>query len=294
MNFKLIFLSLCLTTVIQPSHSFADGLSNASTGAKEVYTGQEPLKTSTEMPDELKGVSIEEKIGQKINLKLQVKNENNELVPLAVFFKPHVPVILSPVYFSCPGLCNFHLNGLTEILKTLDWSPSKQFEILAFSFDAKENSKENNDLAGKKKQNYIKLYDRADTEKGWHFVTADQQTINELTNSVGFKFKWNEKVQEWSHASAAIVLSDDGTISRYLHGIQFETRDVKLALNEAANGKVGNIMDSVMLYCFKYDRHQSKYGLQVFRVMQLAGAFTVLILALWLVPVMIRAKRENG
>ena len=105
---------------------------------------------------------------------------------------------------------------------------------------------------------------------------------------------FRSKVQEWSHASAAIVMSDSGVISRYLHGIQFEARDVKLALNEASNGKVGNIVDSVMLYCFKYDRHQSKYGLQIFRVMQLAGALTVGILALWLIPVMIRSRRENG
>ena len=114
-----------------------------------------------------------------------------------------------------------------------------------------------------------------------------------ITQAVGFKYKWNEKVNDWSHASAAIVVSPEGKISRYLHGIQFEARDVKLALNEAADGKVGNIVDSVMLYCFKYDRHQSKYGLQVFNLMKIAGAITVLALALWLIPVMIRARREN-
>jgi protein SCO1/2 len=268
----------------------ADGLSNGSTAAREAYTGKEALKSSTEIPDELVGVGIEEKLGQKIDLNLMVTDENNKTVPLSSFFKPHHPVILSPVYFSCPGLCNFHLNGLTETLKSLDWSPGNQFEIVAFSFDAKEKS----DVALKKKENYLKVYDRSGTESGWHFVTADQETITKLTQQVGFKFKWNEKVNEWSHASAAIVTSDNGTISRYLHGIQFEARDIKLALNEASNGKVGNIVDSVMLYCFKYDRHQSKYGLQVYRVMQLGGALTIAILAMWLIPVMIRAKRENG
>jgi len=111
---------------------------------------------------------------------------------------------------------------------------------------------------------------------------------------VGFQFRWNEKVGEWSHASAAIIISPDGTIARYLHGIQFEPRDVKLALNEAANGKVGTVIDSVMLYCFKYDRHQSKYGLQAFRVMQIGAAITAILMALWLLPVLIRAKREKS
>ena len=242
------------------------------------------------MPAELKDVGIEEKIGDTIDLNMIVTNEAGEKVPLSSFFKKHRPVVLSPVYFSCPGLCNFHLNGFVDTLKTLDWSIGNQFEMVAFSFDPKETS----DVAAKKKASYLKVYGRAGAENGWHFVTADQDTVNKLTQAVGFKFKWNEKVNEWSHASAAIIISPEGKISRYLHGIQFEGRDVKLALNEAADGKVGNIVDSVMLYCFKYDRHQSKYGLQVFSLMRIAGAITVLALALWLIPVMIRARREKS
>lgn len=286
---KLFFILIAfLSCLVQ-----ADGggsLSNGSTGSKDAYTGYEPDKSSMERPEELAGVGIEEKLGQTIDLNLKVTTEDGETVPLSTFFKTHHPVILSPVYFSCPGLCNFHLNGLTETLKDVDWSPGNQFEIVALSFDAREKS----DVALKKKANYLKVYNRPGTDKGWHFVTADEATIKKITEQVGFKFKWNEKVGEWSHASAAIIVSDTGVISRYLHGIQFEARDIKLALNEAANGKVGNLADSVMLYCFKYDRHQSKYGLQIFRVMQLAGALTVLILLLWLVPVMIRSRRENG
>lgn len=263
--------------------------SNAATGSKEAYTGKEPEKSSSVMPEELKGVGITEKIGQKIDLSLLVKTESGQVVPLSSFFKTPKPIILSPVYFNCPGLCNFHLNGLTDTLKNVDWSPGSQFDIVAFSFDATESS----DVALKKKENYLKIYNRPGSENGWHFVTADQAVVNALMEQVGFQFRWNESVREWSHASAAIIISSDGTISRYLHGIQFEPRDVKLALNEAANGKVGNVVDSVLLYCFKYDRHQSKYGLQAFRVMQVGAAISALFLALWLLPVLIRAKREK-
>ena len=263
---------------------------NPVPGMKAAYTGIEPEKPSAEMPEELVNVGIEEKIGQKIDLSLLVTNEQGQVLPLSTYFKSHRPVILSPVYFACPGLCNFHLNGLTDTLKTVDWSPGNQFEIVAFSFDAREKP----DVALPKKASYLKTYGRPETAEGWHFVTAQQNVVDQLTKQVGFKFKWNEKVGEWSHASAAIVISPDGTISRYLHGIQFEPRDVKLALNEAADGKVGNIVDSVMLYCFKYNRHESKYGLQVYRVMQLGAAATVLVMGLWLLPILIRAKRENS
>lgn len=280
---KIIFLTLLFFSSVGWTQS------NAATGAKEVYTGKEPEKASSVMPDELKGVGITEKIGQKIDLSLLVTTEKGELVPLSSFFKTPKPIVLSPVYFNCPGLCNYHLNGLTDTLKKVDWSPGNQFDIVAFSFDAKESS----DVASKKKENYLKIYNRPGSENGWHFVTADQAVVNALMEQVGFQFRWNETAREWSHASAAIIISADGTISRYLHGIQFEPRDVKLALNEAANGKVGNIVDSVLLYCFKYDRHQSKYGLQVFRVMQVGAAISAIFLALWLLPVLIRAKREN-
>lgn len=270
--------------------AFADSNSFSSGGGpKGEYTGEQPGKPASEVPEELKNVGIDEKIGQQVDLNLTVTDEKGEKVALSSFFSAHKPVIISPVYFSCPGLCNFHLNGLTETLKSVDWSPSKQFEIVAFSFDAKETA----DVASKKKQSYLKVYGRENTENGWHFVTADQETIKKFTDSVGFKFKWNDQAQEWSHASAAIVVSPEGKISRYLHGIQFEPRDIKLALNEAADGKVGSLVDSAMLFCFKYDSHQSKYGLQIFKLMKVAGAVTVLALALWLIPVMIRARREN-
>lgn len=269
--------------------AFADSGGFSSAGPKEEYTGKAPGKAASEIPEELKNVGITEKIGESIDLNLVVTDDTGVKRPLSSFFKSHKPVIISPVYFNCAGLCNFHLNGLVDTLKSVDWSPSREFEIIAFSFDWKETS----EVAAKKKENYLKVYAREETKNGWHFVTADEASVTAFTNSVGFKYKWNEQVKEWSHASAAIVVSPEGKISRYLHGIQFEPRDVKLALNEASNGKVGNIVDSAMLFCFKYDNHQSKYGLQVFNLMKLAGAITVMALALWLIPVMIRARREN-
>jgi protein SCO1/2 len=171
----------------------------------------------------------------------------------------------------------------------LDWNPGNQFEVVVISFDPREGA----DLAQKKKANYMKLYGRPGTESGFHFLTADQKTIDELMSSVGFKYKWNEKAGEWSHASAVIMLTPEGKIARYLNGVEFDPKDMKLGLNETAHGKMGNIIDFAITYCFKYDQHQSKYGLQVFRVVQLMGIVTMLILAIWLLPVLYKAGREK-
>ncbi len=278
---KYFFLLFILVTQLEAQVLKPQGLPS--------YTGVDKETNSSTTPDQLKGVAIKEKLGQQIDLNLTVRNEAGLLVTLGSFFKSKKPILLSPVYFNCPGLCNFHFNGVTEALKKVEWNPSENFEVIAFSFDAKENS----DLAQKKKANYMKMYSRPGTENGFHFLTADESTIKKLTESLGFEFRWNEAAQEWSHASAAIIITPEGQISRYLHGIEFDPKDVKLALNEAARGKVGNIIDSVILYCFKYDEHQSKYGLQVFRVVQLGGLLTVLILAFWLLPVLYKAGREK-
>ena len=269
-----------------PSLLFGQTTAQRTTKA---YTGSVEPEHSAERPSELKGVNIVEKTGEKIDLNMPVRNEAGEIVPLSTFFTNGEAVMLSPMYFNCPGLCNFHFNGVVDALKKIDWNPGEKFQIIAFSFDAREGA----DLAKKKKANYMKLYGRPGTENGFHFVTAEQSTIDKLTSQLGFFFKWNDTAGEWSHASAAIMISPQGKITRYLHGVEFDARDMKLALNETASGKVGNLMDAAILFCFKYDEHKSKYGLQVFRVMQLAGAAMVLLLSFWLLPFLIRSRREK-
>lgn len=284
MKTKLLFLFLLIQGL-----SFEAMAQTVSPRGGNNYDGKTIETRSDQVPEEIQGVGIDEKLGQSIDLNLQVTDDNGNKVPLGSFFTKHKPVLLSPIYYNCPGLCSFHFNGVVESLKQIDWNPGEKYEVIAFSFDAKEGS----DLGLKKKNNYMKMYNRPGTESGFHFVTAEQSVIDQLMSQVGFKFKWNEKAQEWSHASAAIMISPEGKVTRYLHGVEFNPKDMKLALNETANGKVGNIVDAMVLYCFKYDQHQSKYGLQVFRVMQLGGLLMILILAIWLLPVLYKAGREK-
>ena len=249
-----------------------------SVTAKAVsYDGKPAPMVASEQPKELEGVGIDQLLGGKIDLDLPFKNEEGQVVTLRSYFDGKHPVILSPVYFTCPGLCNFHLNGLTDALKVMekDWSVGGKFQVVSVSFDSKETPEN----AKTKKETYMKIYDRPNTEKSWHFLTGDEASVQALTKSLGFKFKWDEAGKEWAHASAAIIISPDGTISRYLPGIMFNPQDIKLAVIEAGDGKIGSVVDSLIMYCFKYDPHQSKYTLYAFNVVKAGGALMVLVQA---------------
>jgi protein SCO1/2 len=247
-------------------------------------------KTSSEVPLELKGVGLSEQIGKSLNLNLEFTDDTGKPVHLYDYFKSGHPVLLSPVYFGCPGLCNFHLNGLTEGLKKMDWSAGQKYEILAVSFDPSEGMT----LAAKKKQSYLDMYGRPGTQAGWHFLTGNQNQIDALMQGIGFKYKWNEQDKQWAHASAAIVLTPDGVISRYLPGVFFESQDVKFALNEAAKGSLGTFAERLVLFCFKYDVHQNRYTLYALNLVKIAGGIMILILAMWMIPVWIRARRQQN
>ncbi|QDK43898.1 SCO family protein [Bdellovibrio sp. ZAP7] len=255
------------------------------------YNGTEAGMAAGDKARELQGVGIEEKLGKKLDLGMKFKDETGKEVALGDFFDGKHPVIISPVYFSCPGLCNFHLNGLTDALKVMDknWTVGGKFKVVAISFDSKETP----EIAAHKKELYMKLYDRPGSESGWHFLTGNEQQVRALTEAIGFKFRWDETQKEWAHASAAVVASPEGTVSRYLPGIMFNQQDIKLALNEATEGKIGNFVDSLVLYCFQYDPHKSKYSLAAVSIMKMGGGVMLLVMVLWLLPLYIRSRRAK-
>jgi protein SCO1/2 len=265
-------------------------LSGSSVAQAEYSALKEAGVPSTEPPKGLTDVGITEKLKQKLNLSLKFKDENGQEVTLGHYYDGKHPVVISLVYYSCPGLCNFHLNGVVDALKNVDWSAGDQFQYLAISFDPKEGPV----LAKAKKASYMKVYERPGTENGWHFLTGDEATIHQLAEQIGFKYKWVPEEKQWAHASAAVVTMPDGEISRYLHGIMFDGKTFKLALVEAAEGKVGTLADKLIWYCFHYDPHQSKYTLYATRVMQMGGVGIILVLGLILIPVWIRSRREHS
>lgn len=226
--------------------------------------------------DELEGVGIEEHLDAKLPLDAQFKDENGKTVRLGDYFDGQRPVLLSLIYFNCPMLCSLVVNGMVDGLKELDWNAGREFTLLTVSFNPLETPA----LAKLKQQNYLKYYGRPEAAGGWHFLTGDAEAIMRLTQTVGFSYKWNEQRQEYAHAAAIYAVSPQGHLTRYLYGVQFAPQDLKLALLEASEGRLGNTLDRVLLYCFHYDAQSGKYAPAAMNIMRLGGALTVTVLAL--------------
>lgn len=254
------------------------------------FAHTEEPKSASERPREIQDVGISEQLGKQLNLELSFLDENGKSVQLKDYFDGTKPVIISPVYFGCGGLCNFHLNGLVDGLKGLDWKIGDKFRVLAISFDPDEGA----ELASQKKQTYLDIYQRPGAEAEWHYLTAKKDVINAFLGSVGFKVKWNSDNNEWAHPSAAVIVSPTGMISRYLPGILFDPRDIKFALNEASKGQIGNFVDSLVLYCFHFDSKHGKYTPFVANIMKMGGGLTIVLLVLVLGPFWLRTRRNEN
>ncbi|HEY0459735.1 MAG TPA: SCO family protein [Pyrinomonadaceae bacterium] len=247
--------------------------------------------TSNGLPPMLEKAGIEQKLGAQIPLDAVFKDENGREVKIGEYFGKR-PVILALVYYECPMLCNEVLNGLTGSLKSLTFDTGKDFDVVAISFDARENDKP--DLAKNKKESYMKRYSRPGTENGWHFLTGTQGEIDKVANSVGFKYAFDEATNQFAHAGGVMVITPEGKVSRYLYGIDYAPKDVKFAVMESAENKVGSSAEQLLLYCYHYDPSTGKYGLSILKVMRLAAVATVLGLGVMLFVFWRRNKAKSG
>ncbi|MGD0425477.1 MAG: SCO family protein [Candidatus Acidiferrales bacterium] len=235
----------------------------------------DPMQSVGVRPELLKQVGIDQKLNQSIPLNLTFRDENGQTVELAQFFGQK-PVILTLVYYNCPMLCTQVLNGVESGLKELPTDIGKQFEVVTVSIDPAESHV----LAKVKQEMYVGMYGRPGAAQGWHFLTGDEPQIKQLADAVGFRYAYDPDTKQFAHASAIIVLTPEGKISRYFYGIQYPSRDLRLGLVEASEGKIGTPVDQVLLFCYHYDPATGKYGLLISHVIQAGGALTVLILGI--------------
>jgi protein SCO1 len=221
----------------------------------------------------LREIGYDQRLGAALPLETTFRDEQGRVVKLGDYFGKR-PVILNLVYFECPMLCTLTLNGLVGALDTLSFDVGREFEVITVSFDARETPA----LAAAKKAAYLKRYRRPGAAAGWHFLTGDVDQIQALTRAVGFRYAWDAKAQQFAHPAGILVATPGGTISHYLYGIEYTPKDVRFAVVEASNNKVGTPLDKVALYCYQYDPTTGKYGAAVMRLLRVAGALTVLAL----------------
>ncbi|MCG6153575.1 SCO family protein [Leptospira bandrabouensis] len=242
------------------------------------YDPHSNLTRENKLPKELENIGFSDVTGKSLNLDIPFRDESGKIVKFSDFLSKGKPVLLSPVYFKCPTLCNFHLNGVFQGLKALDWSLGKEYQYIAVSIDPKENES----VAFPKKEAYLKEYGREGAGSGLHLLTGTQESIDILTKQLDFRYAWDAEAKQYIHASGVYVLTPEGKVSRIFQGIQLEPRDLKFAFLEASSGKIGSFVDKFALFCFQFDPRKNKYTIYAYRMMQFGGAVTLLLLGAFL------------
>ena len=232
-----------------------------------------PGKAASEQIPALKEVSIEQKPNALLPLDTEFSDETGQTVTLRKYFGPR-PVVLALVYYECPMLCTQVLGGLAGSLQGMSLSVGQDYDVLVVSFDAGETPA----MAADRKKDFVRRYIRDAREQNIHFLTGRESSIKALTSAVGFNMVYDTATDQWAHPAAITILTAEGKVSRYLYGVEFAPRDLKLALVEASEGKIGGVVEQMMLFCYHYDPETGKYGLVIMNIVRAAGALTVLLL----------------
>jgi protein SCO1/2 len=253
------------------------------------YRPGETAAATNETPMALEEVGIQERLGSSIDLDLAFVDQEGKAVTLRDYFVTDKPVLLTLVYYGCGTLCNFHLNGLTEVAKKIPLDVGSDFQVVAVSIDPNEGPP----TAQDKLTAILKEYGDRGNASGWHFLTGKEESIKALASQVGFKYRWDEKSDQWAHAAAAYIVTPKGAISRYLYGIDFLPQDLRLSLLEAADGNIGSIVDRIVLFCFQFDPTKNRYTLYAYNIMRAGAGATVVVMLLFFLPFWMRMKREK-
>lgn len=251
-----------------------------ATGAHAGAIAPAPLgsfgKQASATPGPLVDVGIDQRLGTSLPLEAVFRDEQGKQVRLGDYFGPgKKPAVVALAYYECPMLCTLVLNGLVKAIRPISLTAGSDFDVIAISIDPKEGP----ELAAKKKANYLESYARKGDGTAFHFLTGDEASIKAVTEAVGFRYRPVEGTKEFAHAAAIYVTTPAGVLARYFLGVEYSSRDLRLALVEAAEGKIGNLADQLMLFCYRYDPSAGKYTMEALAAVRLGGLATVVSLA---------------
>jgi protein SCO1/2 len=277
----LIFFFVAILAAAPPN-AFAQ-----MTGAPSGYK-REPGTTASALPSALRDIGFDQRLNERLPLDAPFKDETGRDVRLGDFFGTR-PVVLAFVYFNCPMLCTQVMSGLTSALGVISLDPGKDYNVVAISFDPSEKPAD----AAEKKATFVARFHRPADDGGWHFLTGQQPSIARVTKAAGFRYVWDKDTNQFAHPTGIMVVTPDGRLARYMFGIEYGPRDLRLSLVEASQGRIGSVVDTLLLYCYHYDPMTGRYGLVVQRTLRIAGAGTVLLIVSFIV-VMIRREKSTG
>lgn len=228
------------------------------------------------LPAALEGVDVDERLGERIDLDLEFVDHRGQTVRLRDFVRGDVPVLFTLNYYGCPMLCGLQLNALNDGLRELEWAPGENFRVVTLSFDPDETW----ELAQAKRSSHLEALGRGEVD--WTFLVGSEENIRALADQFGYGFRYVESQDEYAHPAALMFVSPEGVVSRYLYGLLYEPRDLRFALLESAEGRIGSTMDKLILSCFVYDAEAGSYVKDAIALMRLGGATTVVALGAFL------------
>jgi protein SCO1/2 len=225
----------------------------------------------SKVPAQLRGITIEQRLGAPLPLDSRFQDETGQTVPLSAYFNKR-PVLLALVYYRCPMLCSRVLSGVVAALRPLKLQPGRDFDVVAISFDPSETPAE----AAQKRDQYTRQYSGHAGSPGWHFLVGSPESIKAVTDAVGFHYRWDPSSNMYIHASGIMMATPEGKLSRYFYGIEYEPKDLKLGLIESSHNKIGSLADMVLLFCCQYDPTTGKYTAAVLNLVRVGGVLILL------------------
>lgn len=281
----LLFLSVFAALV---SHPFR-GEASPGMGAGADALNHPRVLTEEKAPDIFAKAIISENLGRMLSPDIPLVDEDGKNVTLGTYLNQGKPVLLNFAYFGCPMLCNLVVNGMLEGLKQTDWTPGKEFTLLTISIDSTEGP----ELAAAKKKTLVDSLGKPEAARGWHLLTGKGADIRRLADEAGFGYAYNPDRGDYAHQAGLIIASPAGKLCRYLYGITYKGRDLRLGLLDAMEGKALAFSDRVVMFCFRYDEKERKYVLFARNFMTAGGVVVLAGLGGLLIPLWVREGRRR-
>ena len=242
----------------------------------------------TPPPESLRKVAFQQKLGQQVPGDLTFFNAKGEQVKLRHRFGKG-PIVLTLAYYECPMLCKMTLDGVVQALGKLPFQAGQDYQWIVASINPDETPAQ----ASEKKEKMAKRFAGAGSNGGWHYLVGNQPDITTLADAVGFKYDYDEDTGQYAHPAGLIVLTQDGRVSKYFFGTQYDADDLRLGMVDASGGTIGSVADKVLLRCYQYDPATGRYGFAVMTAVRAGGALTVLAIISLVGWLLWREKRQK-
>lgn len=247
---------------------------------------QRSVRLETQRFDPAQDVGIDQRLGETLPLDVRVIDSTGAERELRELLGAR-PTILAFVYYECPQLCGEVLSGLARAMRMLRLELGEDYGVLALSIDPEETPA----LAAEKRARFLRSMDWPVDSRGFEFATAPQPAIEALASAAGFRYALDVPSGEYAHAGGLMVVTPQGELSHYFYGIEYAPKDLRLALVEASQGRIGNLVDRALLLCMHYDPSTGAYGFAVLGTLRAFGLFTVLGLGTFVGLALLRELR---